>query len=793
MKSQNKESELIEAVKKNDLALVKSVLSEIEPSDINYQDKYGETALHYATKNTDIAKALLDKGADPTIRSKPSDCFSSERDGIDSIGMAILNGDSNIVRNIIEYLKRQESPSADSSMDHPSSPAASSTALVPANPFSPLTSAGYYAENEKYTIVRNFTTPEKPPTEIAFDPILARDQLFIDLMNSDKRTFEKTTSPFSYLPTLQVRPKIDPEKSTLKDPIELSSNLHVATEREFDPELTRELIIQLHRTGKYNINGRDSFGRTPLHRAIQMRNLEAVDTLLELGANVNSEYYKVQDLQKLTQYVDKIIKKKSRQDPKVVAVEKKIFYEEPDHQSKKPKIDSYSRDDDAESIFECGDTPFMLALKSCKAGRGDEKDDDLTRKEKMEKENDFRMISMILRNPNLNFNTPGDYLQTPLHIVAEKSMYEVMKVFLKSKKFEIDSQDEFGDTALHLAARKGNIKMVNLLLEHGAFTTIINYDNATALDLLKEFNKNKLESIEREKQELITSKQQLERAGISSEREETALITLSAQKKELSSQQTSMELMCFRPLRNSSNDLLATDPQSMLFNAVKTNNLTEVTRFLNLEKVTANIKDANEITLLHMAVNNRNSEIVELLLNAGALTSAQDKLGNTPLHYATKSNQIEIVNVLLDKKSAIYSCKNTSREMAFDIAVTNKNKEMLNLFMPHFIKMMKYRDHKSFLLFDKTTLASCEKILDDEEMKKVFLDFKDEDGRSIVHIACNNDLKELVDLFKEKDLKEFFEIKDNLGKTAKNLAEERLSNPSGMASGASADRGCRQQ
>ena len=156
MKNPNIDSDLIQAVEANNLALVESLLKEIQPDDLNYQDKYGQTALHHAIKYPHIAKVLLEKGADPTIRSKTSGSFSSERDGVDPIGMAIANGNPEIVKHIIQYLKSQESPSADSSMDHSSSPAASSTALIPTNPFSSLTSADYYAGEEKYITIKKF-------------------------------------------------------------------------------------------------------------------------------------------------------------------------------------------------------------------------------------------------------------------------------------------------------------------------------------------------------------------------------------------------------------------------------------------------------------------------------------------------------------------------------------------------------------------------------------------------------------------------------------------------------------
>ena len=52
--------------------------------DINEQDRYGATPLHYATKNNDIeiVKLLMDKGADPLIekmgKKKPIDMTQDE-------------------------------------------------------------------------------------------------------------------------------------------------------------------------------------------------------------------------------------------------------------------------------------------------------------------------------------------------------------------------------------------------------------------------------------------------------------------------------------------------------------------------------------------------------------------------------------------------------------------------------------------------------------------------------------------------------------------------------------------
>jgi ankyrin repeat protein len=408
-----------------------------------------------------------------------------------------------------------------------------------------------------------------------------------------------------------------------------------------------------------------------------------------------------------------------------------------------------------------------------------------------EKQEDLHMISMILENPQINFNTPGENWKTALHIVAEKSMHESMKAFLSSKKFDIiDSQDDSGDTALHIAARKGDIEMVNILLAYEASVIIKNQEGKTAPALLLEFHQKNLDSIEKQ-QKSITDSMQTDGSSLGEpqqglQTQQNALIALSHQKDALSVQRTTLSLTTSR-LKVIEG---ASDPNVGLYNAVINNNPEEVARALR--NTNPNIEDANKVTPLHIAVEKGNLEIVKLLIDKKAITSRSNLVGETALHIAVRRNIPEIAAHLLKNKPGIYCCGNGFGETSFDLTVEGKNPEMLILHMPHFIKNMKDRNHETFICHEQTTIASCEKILDDAEMKKVFLGFKDENGRSIVHIACANGLKDLVSLFERKGLD--FEIQDNNGKTAKNLADERSANPSGVASGASvAKEGCRQQ
>jgi ankyrin repeat protein len=77
-------------------------------------------------------------------------------------------------------------------------------------------------------------------------------------------------------------------------------------------------------------------------------------------------------------------------------------------------------------------------------------------------------------------------------------------------------------------------------------------------------------------------------------------------------------------------------------------------------------------TALHMASANGHTEVVRLLLEAGADPAAQNEAGNTPLHWASMNQQVQCVEVLLGalrQRGASAFVLNKSGRSAYDEAV----------------------------------------------------------------------------------------------------------------------------
>ena len=84
--------------------------------------------------------------------------------------------------------------------------------------------------------------------------------------------------------------------------------------------------------------------------------------------------------------------------------------------------------------------------------------------------------------------------------------------------------------------------------------------------------------------------------------------------------------------------------KSKFFEAIKTGNEKAVRAFL--DKKRPNIKDKNEQTPLHYAIEYGRTNMVQILLENGADIGIKNKYGWLPLHYAIKKGHVEIAKLL---------------------------------------------------------------------------------------------------------------------------------------------------
>ena len=154
------------------------------------------------------------------------------------------------------------------------------------------------------------------------------------------------------------------------------------------------------------------------------------------------------------------------------------------------------------------------------------------------------------------------------------------------------------------------------------------------------------------------------------------------------------------------------DENTLLSRAVKTNNIEEVKRlveigadvdmqdkqshtllhwavYMNAKEITqlllaagaiVNQQDNNGETPLHFAAGRNSYKTIQLLLDAGADVNQQNKSGNTPLHWAAKKNRYEIVQLLLASGAHINQ-QNEFGDTPLHLAVYNRNNETILLLL----------------------------------------------------------------------------------------------------------------
>jgi ankyrin repeat protein len=104
-----------------------------------------------------------------------------------------------------------------------------------------------------------------------------------------------------------------------------------------------------------------------------------------------------------------------------------------------------------------------------------------------------------------------------------------------------------------------------------------------------------------------------------------------------------------------------------------------------------NQRDKYDITPLHIAASNNNSELCELLLNYGADITAGDKFKKTSLHKASYFRCLEVCELLLNR-GADMNAKDDKGETPLDMAFNNNlifDYNIVDLFNRHKIFLQK--------------------------------------------------------------------------------------------------------
>ena len=272
-------------------------------------------------------------------------------------------------------------------------------------------------------------------------------------------------------------------------------------------------------------------------------------------------------------------------------------------------------------------------------------------------------VRYLVGLPELDLNHQGSRNHTALHYAVQRKHADVVQVLIDAGA-DIEAKDDTGSSPLHLASIEGELTTVKMLVEAGADVRATDTKRVTCLmlaayyghtdtvrylvslpelDLNHQGSKNDTalhSAVQRKHADVV---QVLIDAGADIE-------TKNVQgHSPLHLASISRELTTVKMLVKAGADVRATDTNRvtcLMFAAYYGH--TDTVRYLvGLPEVDLNHQGGHNRTALHVAVQAKHGDVVQVLIDAGADIDTKDDDGRSPLHLASISGELTTMKMLV--------------------------------------------------------------------------------------------------------------------------------------------------
>ncbi|XP_055848446.1 serine/threonine-protein phosphatase 6 regulatory ankyrin repeat subunit A-like [Episyrphus balteatus] len=400
-------------------------------------------------------------------------------------------------------------------------------------------------------------------------------------------------------------------------------------------------------------------GLTPFHTACQNGNVEIIKLLLSRNADINSRtycymftplYFAIENSHKFLMDHGAKIKSDNKND-------KEFIFEM--LLANKANIDIKNK---------YGDTALHIAAKY----------------------DNTNILKTLLKN-GAYVDSKNTKLVTPLHVAIEFKRLETFSILLDHGS-SIDAKDIDGNTVLHKAIIISDIPVIECLLDFGSDINILNTNNLTPFDLADNLCYSRLDiGLNQCLQYANTNYRPLYGGfnDISKNIETFKIMLFHAIKLKVANlYDTKDENDFYLYLDTEDNDLLESHEEECTEEIVK----------LKLQNVSINHGDVQNVRnlinrhglhnsvahgyiLLLKSIKLKNNEITELLLNEGSRVNRKRNKripSNTPLHLAIENGNLKITEMLLDKGADI-DADNKNGYSPLILAIFKNNEEIIDL------------------------------------------------------------------------------------------------------------------
>ncbi|XP_044598811.1 serine/threonine-protein phosphatase 6 regulatory ankyrin repeat subunit B-like [Cotesia glomerata] len=342
--------------------------------------------------------------------------------------------------------------------------------------------------------------------------------------------------------------------------------------------------------------------------------------------------------------------------------------------------------------------------------------------------NNVECIKILLNNQEFDdvnyLNIPStDEGNTALHFATMFGCYDVMKLLLEMKA-DINIYSFEKMLPIHIAVTKGNEKIVELLLNYGSDPDTLFDNNKTLLSQAVEFGDFKVvEQILKFHPDITNEENIISlKNAVQSFNEESQMIV--------------------EALLDYGFKIDVNDPDK--FELVRISVEKGLTRIVNdflqagfdVNQVDSSSLLYQSCTFLHIAVRNKQCEMIKLLLNNNAITDIEDSFGYTPMSYAIESGELDIIKVMLEHITLNYESK---RELLFSV-VKKSNIQIIELILQFVIDVnIADQNGRTALHVIDLMHSGSDKSLDDRLSRREIVNFLISKGGNVNARTKKND------------------------------------------------------
>lgn len=441
-------------------------------------------------------------------------------------------------------------------------------------------------------------------------------------------------------------------------------------------------IVELLLKSGYDKNARVSGGYTPLIEAAFRNRVECVKLLLDNGADYTCRnYYDETPLDNASEYGNveciKILVDRGSDINAVGGISMTAL----DHAAAKNKLESVKCLLSYDSV--CDITKTNSLHWALKKGNEDcaeflinngadiraHYNTDLSSIHLAAQSNSLKMIELLLSR-GLNVNAATLNGRKPLHCAVQYSKMESVVFLLENGAKVSCSSGETCQPVIHEAAKQGNIKILQLIIDHGADVNFIHEGYSALYAALKKRNTDGAILLVNSGADVNVKtskgKSPLYKAVKSSAfRVIQHLLENGADVKTENgeNQETVLHIACERGYMKTAALLI---DRGADLSATCKSGTTPMSRAFTFDKVGliellldkgANIMETIDgVQLLHLAASRGSVSIVDRLLKLGANISSRDDRGYTTLHFAVESGCSKTVEFILDQDGVDIQC-----------------------------------------------------------------------------------------------------------------------------------------